>query len=112
MNYSISCRTARIARLCYSCRWGGFRGVPTILPGHRYLRHVAFPEGPGGEINQTTKPIVADECVACANWREQAGALDVIDAGACMTFCCGETPCARPLRHDDDHECRTCAARR
>jgi hypothetical protein len=102
--------TARKPHFCGSCgRPPGMRGVATILPGHRYLRHVAFPEGSAGEINQSDRPIVMKECVACATEREvHAGSLE---AGACASFCHGETPCARPLRHDDDHECRGCPRR-
>lgn len=40
--------TARIPHLCDSCHWTpGIRGVATIDPGHRYLRHVAFPGDEG-----------------------------------------------------------------
>lgn len=103
MSTAVKARTARIPHLCDSCHWiPGLRGVPTIAPGHRYLRHVAFP---CDEVNQSHRPYSLNECVACAEERDSAGLLV---AGACSTFCCGDTPCARPFRHDSDHSCRRC----
>jgi hypothetical protein len=125
-------RTARIAHACDTCRWTPSlretptiaagptaqrredhqdqsrpQRVPTIVPGHRYLRHVAFPEGPMGEINQSSHLIVITECVACACEREVTAGLLI--AGACATFCCGDVPCALPFGHrGDDHSCRRC----
>jgi hypothetical protein len=96
--------TARIPHRCDGCHWSpGRRGVPTIAPGHRYLRHVAFP---GDDVNQTDRPISNIECVACACGRESSAGLLV--AGACSTFCCGDVPCALPFEHDGDHSCRRC----
>lgn len=78
--------------------------MATIAPGHRYLRHVAFPGDDGHE--EGTRPWALNECVACACRREPASGLLV--AGACSTFCCGDVPCAKPYRHDGDHSCRRC----
>lgn len=106
MSTTVKVRTARVPHMCEECQWTpGLRGVATILPGHRYLRHVAFPDG---EINTSDRPHVINECVACAAEREQRYAHAWIDTGACLTFCCSTTPCARPIRHNGDHECRSC----
>lgn len=70
-----------------------------IAPGHRYLRHVAFP---GDDVNGSDRPWVLPECAACA---DRFGR----DAGACLTHCCGDVPCALPLDHDGAHSCRRCA---
>lgn len=95
--------TARIPHLCDSCHWTpSLRGVATILPGHRYLRHTVFPND---ETNQSHRPYSINECVACAEERDSAGLLV---AGACSTFCHGTVPCALPRRHDGDHSCRRC----
>jgi len=100
-------RTARIPHLCDSCHFvPSLRGVATILPGHRYLRHVVFPS-PMSEVNQSDRPYILTECVACACDREPTSGLLVADA--CATFCCSEVPCARPFKHDADHSCRRCA---
>jgi hypothetical protein len=104
MTTAIQARTARIAHLCEGCHWTpSLRGTPTIAPGHRYLRHTAFPDG---EINQSDRPYSVTECVACLSQRDQAAPLLI--AGACSTFCHGELPCARPYGHDGDHSCRRC----
>lgn len=104
MSTTIQARTSRIARLCDGCHWTpSLRGKPTIAPGHRYLRHVAFP---GDEVNQSHRPYTNIECVACAAEREPTAPLLI--AGACATFCCGDVPCARPSGHGEDHECRRC----
>lgn len=98
-------RTARVPHLCDSCYWSpSLRGVPTIGPGHRYLRHVAFPGDDGHE--EGTRPWALVECVACACERDATAGL--LQAGACSGFCCGTTPCARPDRHAGGHACRTC----
>lgn len=103
MATAVKALTARIPHLCDSCHWTpSLRDVPTILPGHRYLRHVCFPDD---VENETGRPVVLVECVACAEERDSAGLLV---AGACSTFCHGTVPCARPLRHDGDHSCRRC----
>jgi hypothetical protein len=108
MSTTIQARTARKPHLCDSCHWTpSLRGKPTIAPGHRYLRHVAFPEGPSGEVNQTNRPFTNTECVACACAREATDGL--LLAEACATFCCGDVPCARPFKHGGDHSCRRCA---
>lgn len=95
--------TARIPRACDSCYSCGRRG-PVIIPGHRYLRHVTFPNI---DTNQSSHPIVHTECVACACERDPA--LGTLDAGACATSCCGDTPCAMPFKHDGGHSCLRCA---
>lgn len=103
MTTAIKAITARIPHLCDGCHWTpGLRGLPTIAPGHRYLRHVVFPND---LTNQSDRPFTNTECVACAENRDSAGLLV---AGACATFCHGEVPCARPLRHDGDHSCLRC----
>jgi hypothetical protein len=103
---TVKALTARIAHLCDGCHWySSFRGVPTIAPGHRYLRHTAFP---GDEVNQTERPYSIAECVACACERESSDGL--LAVGVCSTFCCGDVPCALPFRHDGDHSCRRCTA--
>lgn len=103
---TVKARTARIPHLCENCHWTpSLRGVPTIAPGHRYLRHTAFPDG---EVNTGTAPYSVNECVACAEGR---GALELSRgvALACATFCCGDLPCARLHRHEGGHSCRRCA---
>jgi hypothetical protein len=100
----VKARTARKSHLCDTCHWvASLRGTPTILPGHRYLLYTTFPEGPHGEINQSARPYTSTECVACAEKRGLSYGL------ACCTFCCGDTPCAKPTKHDGDHSCRQCA---
>ena len=102
---TVRARTARIPHLCEGCHWTpSLRGQPTILPGHRYLLHTAFP---GGEANTSDRPFALKECIDCACKRESTAGLLV--AGACSTFCCGDVPCALPERHDSDHSCRRCA---
>lgn len=101
-NATVTARTARIPHLCDDCHWTpSLRGVPTILPGHRYLRHVAFPghEAVGGE-----RPWSLKQCVACSGKTDDTAPL--LLAGACSMFCCGDVPCARPLNHAGDHSCR------
>lgn len=88
-------RTARKPRGCDSYRCGA-----TILTGHRYLVHTALPgytEGYNGDI-----PMRLSECVDCAVHRCQDHLT-----GACLTFCHGDDPCARPFGHDGDHSCRS-----
>lgn len=105
MTATVRARTARKEHLCEGCHWtASLRGTPTILPGHRYLLHTAFPDGV--EI-VADAPYSLKECVACATEREQTNGLLV--AGACGTFCCGTIPCALPHPHDGGHSCRRCA---
>jgi hypothetical protein len=102
-SYATKALTARIPHLCDSCHWTpSLRGMPTILPGHRYLRHTVFPND---ETNQSNRPYTLTECVPCAEERDSAG---VLVAGASSTFSHGTVPCALPLRHDGDHSCRCC----
>lgn len=106
MTATVQARTARVPHLCDSCHWvTGRRGRPLIAPGHRYLRHVAFPDN---MVNQSGHPVAHLECVSCASERDSNAAL--LDAGACGTFCCGVTPCARPFRHSGDCSCLRCVA--
>lgn len=108
MSTTVMARTAAKPRDCDSCYWTpSLRGVPTIAPGHRYLRHVAFP---GDDANQSDQPHVLTECIACACEREPTNGLLIADA--CSTFCCGDVPCARPEKHDGDHSCRRCMIER
>jgi len=101
-------RTARTPHRCDTCdHTPSLRGVLTIAPGHRYLRHVAFPGGPSGEVNQSDRPYALNECVGCASDRDPS--VVVVKAEACGMYCCSHVPCARPLRHGGDHSCRRCA---
>jgi hypothetical protein len=103
--YTVQARTARKPHLCDNCHWTpNLRGVATILPGHRYLRHTTFPDG---VVNQSNHPVTHNECVACAIAR--LGTDGLLLADACSTYCCGELPCALPHRHQGDHSCRRCA---
>jgi hypothetical protein len=110
MSVTVKARTARKPHLCEGCHWTpSLRRVPTILPGHRYLLHTAFPDGPYGEINQSNRPYTNKECVACAEERD----LTMRGAHlACCTFCCGDIPCALPFKHGGDHSCRRCGGAR
>lgn len=98
--------TARKPHLCDNCHWNpSLRGITTIAPGHRYLRHVAFPDG---DVNTSDHPVVLIECVACAEERDSPTGFLV--GGACTTFCHGDVPCALPFRHGcDRHSCVRCA---
>ena len=103
---TVKARTARIPHLCDECHWTpSLRGVPTIAPGHRYLRHVAFP---CDEVNQSTRPYSVNQCVACLCERD--GTAPTVKAGACGQVCCDELPCAQPFGHGAGHSCRRCAA--
>jgi hypothetical protein len=94
------------ARKRHRCDESSWVGVHFIAPGHRYLRHVAFP---GDDVNGSDRPWVLRQCVACAEGREYGAST--LTAGGCATFCCGDVPCALPLNHADDaHSCRRCAA--
>jgi len=104
MAATVKALTARIPHLCDSCHWTvSLRGVPTIAAGHRYLRHVAFPDD---DANNSGHPVSLTECVACAYERDSSAGLDT---GACSGFCCGDVPCALPVRHSGDCSCRRCA---
>jgi len=102
--------TARVAHYCSGCQWHAIEGeTPVIQPGHRYLRHVAFP---GEDAVSGDRPWVLRECVGCACEKDDTAYLD---AGACGTWCCGTTPCALPIEGGapgHDHACRDCAGRR
>lgn len=105
MSCTVKAITARVPHLCDDCHWTpSLRGQPTIFPGHRYLRHTAFP---GDEVNTSERPYSLDQCVACVD-RMRPGAA-TLEAGACGQLCCDELPCALPLRHGADHSCRRCA---
>lgn len=107
MATTVQARTSRKPRECDGCHWTpSLRGTPTIAPGHRYLRHVAFP---GDEVNQSHRPYTNTECVACAAERDSATPL--LTAGACATYCHGTLPCALPADHDGHHSCRQCMDR-
>jgi hypothetical protein len=100
--------TARRPYECDTCYWtASLRGVATILPGHRYLLHTAFPGDPGFEEGE--RPARNKECIACAGERDLA---DQLVAGACGTFCHGTTPCALPIGQGSpshEHSCKKCA---
>ncbi|MEK8108680.1 hypothetical protein NKG94_34605 [Micromonospora sp. M12] len=61
-----------------------------------------------GDINTSGKPWTSIECVACAAERDDSAPM--LLANACGTYCHGVTPCARPFRHEGDHECQQCLA--
>jgi len=104
MTTTVKALTARKPHLCDTCHWDvNLRGIPTIAPGHRYLRHVQFPDG---DVNTSGHPVVLIECVACAEDRDVHEGTLV--GGACGTFCHGVALCALPLRHDGDHSCLRC----
>src|SRR4051812_38341554 len=106
MTTTVRALTARLAHLCDSCQWTpSLRKAPAIAPGHRYLRHVIFPNS---ETNQSDRPYNLTECVVCVS--ERVPGDEQLAAGACSTFCCGDVPCARPFKHDGDHSCRRCIA--
>jgi hypothetical protein len=101
MSTTVKGVTARKRHRCDESSWVG---IHFIAPGHRYLRHVAFPDD---DVNGSNRPWVLRICIACAEDRDgHAGALL---GGACTTFCCGDVPCALPFEHDGDHSCRRCA---
>lgn len=110
MPTTATAQTARKAHDCDSCFLAG-RRRRTIRPGHRYLRHVAFPDG---EVNQGPAPVVSRECVGCVGERDDYEPLLV--AGACSSFCCGTEPCALPFQrgapshNGGEHSCRRCTA--
>jgi hypothetical protein len=100
--------TARKAHDCANCRQLG-EGRGTIAPGHRYLKHTAFP---GNEFMQIDAPESMKECAACAIRRDWG--THVVTLAACQTYCCGTTPCALPPvpgAPAHDHSCRECAGR-
>jgi hypothetical protein len=92
MSTTTRARTARKNHRCSECL------LAVILPGHRYLLHTTFPN----DVIQAVT--VSKECLSCACEQGEDYRLD-----ACMGFCCGDVPCARPFRHDGDHSCRRCA---
>lgn len=100
MSTTVKGVTARKRHRCDEASW---TGLHFIEPGHRYLRHVAFP---GDDVNGSDRPWVLRQCIACAENRGRDGTLI---GGACAGFCCGDVPCALPLKHDSDHSCRRCA---
>lgn len=101
MTFTVQGVTARKPHRCNLCNRAA------IVPGHRYLRRVQFPDG---RVNQTLRPWVARWCLACAVARcEEVGAEvdDPIDRlGACGRFCHGVTPCALDGDHTGEHSCR------
>lgn len=106
MTTVIRTHTARVAHFCEGCHpVPSEHDTPTIAPGHRYLLHTAFPDG---DLNVGDRPYSVKECIACLSTRDSAAPL--LEAGACATYCHGVTPCARPFRHDGDHECKQCLA--
>jgi hypothetical protein len=100
MATTIKAVTARKRHRCDES-WGD---VHFIAPGHRYLRHVAFPDD---DVNGSDQPWVLRQCVACAEDRHEPTGATV--GGACVRHCCGDVPCAMPIEHDGDHSCRRCA---
>jgi hypothetical protein len=101
MSTTVKGITARKQHRCDESSW---TGLHFIAPGHRYLRHVAFPDD---DVNGSDQPWVLRQCVACVGERDDTATT--LTAGACAMWCCGDVPCARPLRHDGDHSCRRCA---
>ncbi len=103
-------RTARIPHECDSCYWThSLRGVPTILPGHRYLIHTAFPGDPGYEEGE--HPARLKECATHAISRDDFAATQY---GICATYCCGTEPCVLQFQragagHEHRHVCHRCS---
>lgn len=95
--------TARVAHCCATCDRPTVNVDTTtaILPGHRYLRHVAFPGEDGFE--DATRIWVAAECATCAIERD----LDVATTyGICGSYCCGTEPCVLPfVKGAPGHDC-------
>lgn len=101
MSTTVKGVTARKSHRCDSAQYERH----TIAPGHRYLRHVAFPDD---DVNGSDQPWVLRQCIACAEERDtHAGTLI---GGACAMFCCTPMPCALPPKHDGDHSCVRCTA--
>lgn len=98
----IFARTARAPHECDTCYWTpSLRGVPTILPGHRYLEHVAFPGDPGFEEGQA--PLRHKECASHAIERDDCSATQF---GICGSYCHGTNPCVLPFeRGAPGHKC-------
>lgn len=90
MPTTATARTSRRRRVCYVDR-------TPILPGDRYLRVVAFPDGiiPG--------PQAVAKCVPCCIAAGEDWSMDV-----CSSYCCGDTPCVRRFRHTGEHRCARC----
>ncbi|MCU1657038.1 MAG: hypothetical protein JWO57_1694 [Pseudonocardiales bacterium] len=94
------------ARKRHRCDEASRTGLHFIEPGHRYLRHVAFP---GDDVNGSDQPWVLRVCIACAEDRDCHAGMLV--GGACTTFCCAMVPCALPFKHAGDrHSCLRCTA--
>lgn len=100
-------RTAREPHLCDTCHWmPSLRGVATILPGHRYLLHTAFPGDEGYE--EGSRPARLKECATHAIERDDFTATLY---GICGSSCCGTTPCALPFEKGapcHEHQCGEC----
>lgn len=95
-------RTARIAHECDTCYWTpSLRGVAMILPGHRYLEHVAFPGDEGFEEGR--QPARMKECGTHAMERDGFAATLY---GICGSYCCGVQPCLLPaVKGSATHQC-------
>lgn len=107
---TVKAYTARVPHKCDTCHWTpSLRGVATILPGHRYLVHVAFPGDEGYE--EGTSPARLRECATHAIERDDFTATSF---GICGTYCCGTKPCVLPFDkagagYGHDHTCDQCA---
>lgn len=99
--------TARVAHYCCTCQPRATkRDAPVILPGHRHLRHVAFP---GDEAVGGDRPWVLRECATCAIARDDVNA---VLHGICGADCHGVSPCVLPVAGGTGHDCvcRDCLA--
>ncbi|GGN39680.1 hypothetical protein FHR83_006666 [Actinoplanes campanulatus] len=100
-------RTARVPHECDSCYWTpSLRGVATILPGHMYLEHVAFPGDEGFEEGE--QPARLRECATHAIERDDFAATQY---GICGSYCHGTNPCVLPFQKGapgHDCVCREC----
>lgn len=99
--------TARKAHPCENCHWvASLRGTNTILPGHRYLLHTAFPRDDGFDALES--PFSIRECASCAVERDDGTATQY---GICATYCHGTNPCVLPFERGapgHEHACREC----
>jgi hypothetical protein len=100
--------TARVAHSCEGHDRMTVNGMwmLSILPGHRYVRHVAFPGDDGFE--EISRPWSVAECATCAMERTDDAALEF---GICGSYCCGDQACVLPFANGapgHDHACARC----
>jgi hypothetical protein len=86
--------TARTPHSCETCDRKTANGdwTKSILPGHRYLLHTAFPGDDG--FDALERPFSVRECGSCAIERDDFVAHSF---GICGTYCHGTNPCVLPF---------------